>query len=714
MATIEEIDTSVENNEQLNKTDVETFAFQAEINQLMSLIINTFYSNKDIFLRELISNSSDAIDKIRHQGLTDKSQLESGNDFKIHLKADKINNKLIIEDSGIGMTKDDLVNNLGTIAKSGTKGFMEAIENSQDLSMIGQFGVGFYSAYLVANTVEVISKHNDDDCYSWESSAGGSFSVSKVENCDLKRGTRMILSIKDEQKEFLEETKLRELVKTHSQYVNYPISLWVEKIEEKEVTDDEVEDDETQENEDGAVEDAEEKTTKKTKKITEDNSAWEELNGQKPLWCQNPDDISHEDYEKFYKHLTSDWDGHLGVKHFSVEGQLEFKSLLFIPKRAPFDLFEPSKKKNNIKLYVRKVFITDKCEDLMPDWLGFMSGIVDSEDLPLNISRETLQKSQILKVIKKNLIKKSLELFNEIATDEERFKTFYSNYSKSIKLGLHEDQQNRDKLVNLLRYETSKSNGETISFKTYVSNMAENQKNIYYITGENKETLEQSPFLEKLKNKGLEVIYMTDPIDEYVVQQLKDFEDKKLVSITKEGMDIEQTDEEKETLENLKKDFELVCKKMKEILGSRVEKVVVSNRMKDSPCCLVTGEYGWSANMERIMKAQALRDSSMSGQMKSGKTMEINPSHNIVQSIKNKLNVDENDKTVKDLVHLLLDTSLLVSGYSLENPNQFASLIHRMVSLGLGDGEEDVDVDSNDVEVPEEIGEDESKMEEID
>jgi molecular chaperone HtpG len=518
--------------------------------------------------------------------------------------------------------------------------------------------------------------------------------------------------MKDDQKEFLEENKLKELVKKHSQYVNYPISLWVEKTEEKEVTDDEADEveEDKQENE-GAVEDAEEEKPKKTKKVTEVSNEWEELNTQKPLWTLNPEDVSNEDYEKFYKHISNDWEGHLGVKHFSVEGQLEFKSVLFVPKRAPFDLFEPSKKKSNIKLHVRKVFITDNCEDLMPDWLSFVSGIVDSEDLPLNISREMLQRSQILKVIKKNLVKKSLELFNELAEDTEKYKTFYQHFSKSIKLGLHEDSQNRNKIAELLRYETTKSNGELISLKSYVSNMSEKQDKIYYITGDSKETLEQSPFLEKLTSKGLEVIFMTDPIDEYATQQLKDYEGKTLVSITKEGLDIEKTEEEKESFESIKKDFEPVCSAIKDILASRVEKVLVSDRMSDSPCCLVTGEYGWSANMERIMKAQALRDSSMGGYMKSSKIMEINPNHKILKSLKQKISVDKNDKTVKDLVHLLFDTSLIVSGFSLEKPAHFASLIHRMVSLGL-----DVDDDEEDVVEVEESTEnvDDSKMEEVD
>ena len=676
--------------------DQENFAFSADINQLLSLIINTFYSNKDIFLRELVSNASDAIDKIRYESLTNADVLNSDKELRLEIVCDKTNRHLIIKDSGVGMTKADLINNLGTIAKSGTKAFMEAVTAGSDMSLIGQFGVGFYSAYLVADKVTVISKHNDDDQYTWESSAGGSFSVKQTNVDGLNRGTKIILHLKEDMVEYLEEKKIRQLIHRHNEFINYPINLWVEKTKELEVTDDEAEDNneedtKTEEDDDQPkVEDVSDdednkSSEKKMKKITETYNEWEKINKMQPIWTRKPEDVTHEEYTQFYKSLSNDWEGHSAVKHFSVEGQLEFKSIIFIPKRVPFDLVQGvmNRKPDNIKLYVRRVFIMDNCEELLPEWLQFIKGVVDSEDLPLNISREILQQNKIMKVMKKNIVKKSIELLQELSEDETKYLEFYNGFSKNIKLGVHQDDHNRSKLAGLLRFHTSKSGNNMISLDQYIERMKDSQPGIFYITGPSQQAIDSSPFVEKLLEKDYEVIFMTQAIDEYVVQQLKEYSDKKLICATKEGLDLD-TEDEKAEFKEAEKQYEKLCTIIKSTLGELVSKVVISNRMVNSPSALVTSQYGWSANMERIMSAQALNHDMMARQMQGQRILELNYKHRIINSMLTKFNENENDTTVKDLIWLMYETSIITSGYSLARPTEFANRLNKLVELGLG------------------------------
>jgi molecular chaperone HtpG len=696
----------------------ESFQFNADIAQLMSLIINAVYTNKEVFIRELVSNASDALDKIRYQSLTDKDVLGDQQELKIEIIPDVSNNTLTIRDTGIGMTKEDLIENLGTIARSGTKQFMEAIQAGADISMIGQFGVGFYSSYLAAQKVVVRSKSNDDEQYIWESSAGGVFTVrTDTDGSKLGRGTEITLFLKEDCKNYVEEKTIKDLIKKHSQFIGFPIALQVTKEEEKEVEDDKQSDKEENKEEkkddELKIEDAEDKPKekKKEKVITKE---WETLNTQKPIWIRNPSECTTEEYASFYKTISNDWEEHLACKHFAVEGQLEFSGLLFTPKRAPFDMFDSKKKRNNIKLYVRRVFIMDNCEELMPEYLSFVKGVVDSEDLPLNISRETLQQNKILKVINKNLVKKSIEMFNEIAENEENYKKFYEQFSKNLKLGVHEDNKNRKKLAELLRYSSTKSGADMTSLKEYINRMKDKQEVIYYITGENKTTLQNSPFLEALKKRDLEVLFMCDAIDEHAIQQLKEYEGKKMMDVSKEGLDLSLSEDEKKKTEEEKKTFEALCKKMKEILGESVEEVIVGERMVNSPASLVTTEYGWSANMQRIMKAQVLRDSQMSSFMMGKKKMEVNAGHPIMVELKKKFLENENDRTIKDLVWLIYDTAALTSGFSLQDPVTFATRIHKMIKLGLSI-EDDVETDENpDEELPKLDNLDQSAMEEVD
>ncbi|KAJ7523255.1 hypothetical protein O6H91_18G043600 [Diphasiastrum complanatum] len=697
------------------RSHAEKFEFQAEVSRLMDIIINSLYSNRDIFLRELISNASDALDKIRFLSLTDKAVLGEGDDAKleIKIKLDKDKKILTIRDRGIGMTKEDLIKNLGTIAKSGTAAFLDKMQTSGDLNLIGQFGVGFYSVYLVADYVEVISKHSDDKQYIWESKADGAFAVTEdTENEPLGRGTEVRIHFKDEASEYLEEDKLKELVKKYSQFINFPIYLWASKEVDVEVADEEVEevsDEEGTEGKTGEESSDEEETEskRKTETIKETNWSWELLNDVKAVWLRSPKDVTDEEYAKFYHSLSKDLSENkpLAWSHFSAEGDVEFKAVLFIPPSAPHDFYENyHTSKATLKLYVRRVFISEEFNKLLPKYLSFLKGIVDSDTLPLNVSREMLQQHSSLQTIKKKLVRKALDLIRRLAEEDPedssdentpneenaddknekkgKYAKFWNDFGKAIKLGIVEDATNRARLAKLLRFQSSKSGDKLSSLDQYISRMKPDQKDIYYITGQNREQLENSPFLEKLKKKGYEVIYFTDPVDEYVTQYLTEYEDKKFLNISKEGLKI-GSKEEKQKWKEIKESFKDLTNWWKDVLTSeKVEKVKVSNRLAGTPGVVVTSKYGWSANMERIMQAQTLSDPKQN-YMRSKRVLEINPKHPIIKDLREKVASNPEDENTKLTAKLIYQTSLLESGFTIDDSKEFASRVYSVIKSNL-------------------------------
>ncbi|CAN4123007.1 unnamed protein product [Withania somnifera] len=699
------------------RANAEKFEFQAEVSRLMDILINSLYSNKDIFLRELISNASDALDKIRFLALTDKEVLGEGDNTKleIQIKLDKEKKILSIRDRGVGMTKEDLRKNLGTIAKSGTSAFVEKMQTSGDLNLIGQFGVGFYSVYLVADYVEVISKHNDDKQYVWESKADGAFAISEdTWNEPLGRGTEIRLHLRDEAGEYLDEFKLKELVKKYSEFINFPINLWASKEVEKEVPADEDEIDEEEKSESSSSEEegeeedaekAEDEKKPKTKKVKETTYEWELLNDMKAIWLRNPKEVTDEEYTKFYHSLAKDFseENPMAWSHFTAEGDVEFKAVLYIPPKAPHDLYESyyNTKQSNLKLYVRRVFISDEFNELLPKYLNFLLGLVDSDTLPLNVSREMLQQHSSLKTIKKKLIRKALDMIRKLAeedpdetNDKEKkdveessddnekkgqYAKFWNEFGKSIKLGIIEDATNRNRLAKLLRFETTKSDGKLTSLDQYISRMKANQKDIFYITGASKEQLEKSPFLERLNKKDYEVIFFTDPVDEYLMQYLMDYEDKKFQNVSKEGLKLKDSKNKE-----LKESFKPLTKWWKNTLASdNVEDVKISNCLADTPCVVVTSKYGWSAYMEKIMHSQTLSDASKQAYMRGKRVLEINPRHPIIKELRERVVNDPEDESVKLTAKLIYQTALMESGFELSDPKDFASHIYSSVKGSL-------------------------------
>ena len=745
------------------KSGAEVSEFQAEVSRLMDIIINSLYSNKDIFLRELISNGSDSLDKIRFLSLTDESVLGSGEEanLDIRIKVDKENGVLSIRDRGVGMTKAELKENLGTIAKSGTSAFLEQMQKGGDMNLIGQFGVGFYSVYLVADFVEVRSKHNSEDKqWIWESKADGAFAISEDEGEPLGRGVEINIYLKEEAQEYLEEDKLKELVEKYSEFINFPIYLWNSEEVEEDVplSDEELaeqaakaegeedeedleetdEDDESEENDedDDEVEDEDEEELPQTKTVKKTVWDWKSVNDNKAIWLRSSTEVEDDEYTKFYKALSKDDKEPLSYTHFKAEGDVEFKSILFIPEKPPSDLFDNYyNKAAALKLYVRRVFISDEFDELLPKYLSFIKGIVDSDTLPLNVSRETLQQHTSLKTIKKKLVRKALDMIRKLAeegqddddddeaavatddsADEEetKYDKFWKNYGKAIKLGIIEDASNRTRLAKLMRFYTSKSPTKLVSLEQYVERMKPGQKSIYYLAGESREALEKSPFLEKLLHKDLEVIYFTDPIDEYTMQNLTEFDDFKFSNASKEDLKFgDDTEAAKARLKKVKEEFKDFIKWWKEILPSEdVEAVKISNRLVTTPCSVVTSKYGWSANMERIMKAQALSDDGRMAYMRGRKTLEINPGHPIIKTLKEKSEDDADDEDTKRTALIMYETALLESGFMFEEPKGFAGRLFDMVRRDLG-VEADAEVEEPDVDAEPDAAAEEAPKDEL-
>jgi len=710
----------------LMRESAEKHVFQAEVNRMMKLIINSLYRNKEVYLRELISNASDALDKVRLLSLTDPSVMAATDELSIRIKADKENHVLTITDTGVGMTKADLVNNLGTIAKSGTADFLSKLQDADSTDMfsdlIGQFGVGFYSAFLVADRVVVTSKHNDDKQHIWESDAN-SFSVVEDPRGDtLKRGTQISLFLKEEARDNLELDTIRELIKKYSQFINFNIFLWGSKTEtveepiedeDEEAEKPEAEEDEVKdEDEEGAVEEEkdEEEKKPKTKKVDKTTWDWELCNQAKPIWTRKPEEIEEGEYDEFYMSITKDKNGPLTQTHFIAEGEVTFKSLLFVPSKQESEQFNKYGQSNsNIKLYVRRVFITDDFKDMMPNYLSFVKGVVDSDDLPLNVSRETLQQHKLLKVIKKKLVRKTLDMIKKISDD--KYDAFWKEYSTNIKLGVIEDTANRTRLAKLLRFTTSA--GKLSSLAEYVERMKDKQENIFYMAGGSEEEVKTSPFVERLLKKGYEVIYLTEAVDEYAISALPEFEGKKFQNVAKEGFSIDgDTDAAKARKEAVKERFEPLVKWLgEEALKDHILRAEISERLVDSPCALITSKFGWTSNMQKIIQSQThskTQDMQRDYYLNQKKTLEINPRHPLIKELLRRVEDSAEDKTAKDMATMMFNTATLRSGFSLKDTVNFAESIEAMMRQTLGVGLEEQ------VEEEEELAEEEPTEEEDD
>jgi molecular chaperone HtpG len=685
----------------------ETFSFDTDISALLKLIINNFYSNKDIFLRELISNASDSIDKYNHFCIINKPENKVEN--CITLIPDKENKTLSIIDTGEGMTKEELIKNIGTIANSGTKAFMEKVKDS---NLIGQFGVGFYSSFLVAKEVSIITKKTDSGYFKWTSDAGGQYVIETLSENNIKdhihpdynltQGTIIKCSLTDDAVDkYTDVNKLKSIVKEHSQYINYPIKIFIKREETKEVEDEEalLEEDVTVTDgssnvdssnlENVTIEDVEEKP-KKMKKIIETIKDFQLINENKPIWIRSSNEITEDEYVAFYKSLTYDNENPYTYKHISGEGQIEYKGILYLPKKIKNNIFERGVKQNNIKLYVRKVFVTDNSAVLCPEWLHFISGVVDTDDLPLNVSREILQENKVIKVIKKAVVKKSIDMLKSSMNNMDNYLKIYNTYQKNIKLGVYEEGGDRERISDLLMFYSSNSPDKMITFDDYITSMNENQKHIYYIAGDNMDILKTSPFLDRFKKNGLDVLFMTDPVDEYMCQRLMQYKECTLTCITKGDIELPNTtDADKELIKKQKEEFKSLCDYIKR-LYTNFSEVKITNKVSELPCIVSSPENGFSANMEKIIKSQTLGQTDNA--MLNKRVLEINPLHPIIKKIKN-INDSEEYNSLRDLLDLVINSALLYSGYQIIKPVDFSKKVLNVVMLGMdiNDDEEKLD-----------------------
>jgi len=726
------------------EANAEKHEFQAEVNRLMDIIINSLYTDKTVFLRELISNSADALEKARFTSVQDDSFLGDAKDLEIKIEFDPEEKTLSLIDTGIGMTKSDLINNLGTVAKSGTTNFLEALSEGSDANLIGQFGVGFYSAFLVADKVTVISKNNDDDTQNvWESTADASFTVAEDPRGNtLGRGTKVMLHLKEDAHEFLNEDKLKELSKRFSQFIQFPIYISTKKeVENEDDDDDEDFDDDEDEDEVDVKDEDEEKEEEKEEKKPKKSVVyeWEQVNTQKAVWLRAKEDVTEEEYVEFYKSISKDYLEPLAYTHFSAEGEIEFKSILFVPKKAPFDMMDNYwTKKSEIKLYVRRVLVAEKFEELLPRYLNFVRGVVDSDDLPLNVAREALQQNKIMKVISKKLVRKSLELLKKLAKssetddqDEEEdkaekeegedekeekkdeetdFDKFYKEFGKNLKMGCYEDDSNRSKLAKLLRFLSTESSEKPVSLDSYLDRMKESQESIYYMSGDSVDIMKKSPALQVFNKKNLEVLLLDDHLDEPCIQKLADFEGKKFVSIQKADVKLDETEEDKKNFGKLKDMMKPLTDFMKETLtdftekgdmkdsGVKVDKIEISKRLVDSPVVVVTSQWGYSAQQEKIMRAQAFQNKEQMATMSGRKVLEVNPYHPVIWDLYQKVKENKEDETAISTTQMLWQAALLEGGYEIADPSALVKRVYGLMSSELG---VDRDAPLVEIELPE-------------